>query len=218
MGPMVYRDRRWAGEALARELGEVAGDPVVLGLPRGGVVVAGPVAEALGAPLDVLVARKLGVPWQPELGMGAVAEGGVVALNPQVIRHAGLSPEEIEAVRRREEAEVDRRARRYRADRPRVALAGRTAVIVDDGLATGYTARAAIEAARAAGAARIVLAVPVGAPSTVAELELLADEVVCPLTPPNLMAVGQWYDDFRQVEDGEVVEVLERAARPAPGG
>lgn len=215
---MAYRNRRHAGEALAGHIGPVSGDPVVLGLPRGGVVVAEPVAESLGAPLDVLVARKLGVPWQPELGMGAVAEGGVVALNPQVIRHTGVSPEEIEAVRRREEAEVDRRAHRYRAGRPRVALAGRTAVIVDDGLATGYTARAAIEAARAGGAARVVLAVPVGAPSTVAELESLADEVVCPLTPGNLMAVGQWYDDFRQVEDGEVVEVLERAARPAPDG
>lgn len=215
---MAYRDRRHAGEALAGHLGPVSGSVVVLGLPRGGVVVAEPVADALAAPLDVLVARKLGVPWQPELGMGAVAEGGVVALNPQVIRHAGVSTEEIEAIRRREEAEVDRRARRYRSDRPREPLAGRTAVIVDDGLATGYTARAAIQAARAAGAARVVLAVPVGAPSTVAELETLADEVVCPLVPSNLMAVGQWYDDFRQVEDDEVVAVLDRAAGRRPPG
>jgi len=218
-GMRRYADRVQAGRVLAREMaaGPFA-EPVVLGLPRGGVVVAAEVATALGAPLDVLVVRKLGVPWHPELGMGAIAERGVVLLNDEVVRATGVSAADIERVRRREEAELRRRAEVYRQGRPPRDLAGATAILVDDGLATGFTARAAIESARRGGAERVVLAVPVGAADTVRALRRMADEVVCPLTPRDFAAVGVWYDDFRQVGDGEVVELLRRSAETLSGG
>lgn len=189
-------------------------DPVVLGLPRGGVVVAVPVAEALAAPLDVLVVRKLGVPWHPELGMGAIAEGDVVVVNRDLMEKAGVSDFELEEVEGRERRELERRAVLYRQGSGAVELNRRTALIVDDGLATGFTARAAIASARRKGATSVVLAVPVGAPTTVKELSALADRVVCPMQPPNLGAVGAWYRDFDQVSDDEVIEAIRARSGP----
>ncbi|MBX6386121.1 MAG: phosphoribosyltransferase [Microbispora sp.] len=187
-------------------------DAVVLGLPRGGVPVAFQVARALGAPLDVIVVRKLGVPYQPELGFGAIGEGGVRVVNPDVVRLANVTREEMAAVERAERAELERRARRFRGDRKPVDLAGRTVIIVDDGIATGGTARAACQVARAQGAARVVLAVPVGAPETIASLRRDADEVVCLETPDHFYAIGAWYEDFSQTSDEDVVECLRQAA------
>ncbi|MEO3801839.1 phosphoribosyltransferase [Nonomuraea sp. B1E8] len=191
---------------------------VVLGLPRGGVPVAFEVARELGAPLDVIVVRKLGVPYQPELGFGAVGEGDVRVINPEVVRMADVTPPEMAAVAESERAEVLRRARRFRDDRPPVDLAGRTVIVVDDGVATGSTARAACQVARARGAARVILAVPVGAPDTVASLRKDADEVICLETPAALWAIGVWYSDFTQITDEQVVELLRRAAAPAAEG
>lgn len=214
-----YRDRAEAGRVLAQAVAAESFDrPVVLALPRGGVVVAAEVAAALPAPLDVLVVRKLGVPWHPELGMGAIAERGVMLLNDEVVRAAGVTPTDIEEVRRREEAELHRRSAVYRQGRPALDLTGTTAIIVDDGLATGFTARAAIESARRGGAVRVVLAVPVGAADTVRALRRVADEVICPLAPRDFLAVGAWYDDFAQVTDGEVVAILQRAAEIGSAG
>ncbi|WP_020540943.1 phosphoribosyltransferase family protein [Nonomuraea coxensis] len=187
-------------------------DVVVLGLPRGGVPVAFEVARAL----DVIVVRKLGVPFQPELGFGAVGEGGVQVINPEVVRMAGVTPAEMATVESTERGEVLRRARRFRGDREPADLAGRTVIVVDDGIATGGTARAACQVARARGAARVVLAVPVGAPETVASLREDADEVICLETPAALWAIGVWYDDFTQTTDEQVIDLLRRAA--APGG
>jgi predicted phosphoribosyltransferase/dienelactone hydrolase len=206
-----FRDRRDAGRRLAARLGALADQhPVVLGLPRGGVPVAYEVAQALDAPLDVLVVRKIGVPSQPELGMGAIGEGGARVLNPRVLAAVGVSEEQLAAVEARERVEIDRRARRYRGDRPIEPLTDRTAVIVDDGLATGGTALAAIHTAHALGARRVVLAVPVGAPDSVRALEANA-EVVALETPSSLRSVGEWYEDFRQVSDEEVVDLLRQA-------
>jgi putative phosphoribosyl transferase len=211
----VYADRPEAGRALAERLGAMSGeDVVVLGLPRGGVPVAAEVARALGAPLDVIVVRKLGVPFQPELGMGAIGEGGVRLLNPEVIRAARISQRELARVEERERAELERRAERFRGGRPRLDLAGRTALVVDDGLATGFTARAACRVARALGAARIVLAVPVGSIEAVQIVREDADEVVCLQTPPGFYAIGQWYVDFAQTSDDEVVRLLHPAGTP----
>src|SRR6266566_7393614 len=208
-----FMDRTDAGQALARSLEHLRGtDVVVLGLPRGGVPVAFEVARALRAPLDVIVVRKLGVPVQPELGMGAIGEGGVRIINPEVVAIAHVTDAEIAAVERRERAELDRRARRFRGDRPRTPLAGRTAVIIDDGIATGSTARAACQVARAQGAARVVLAVPVAPPSACAALAADADEVICLETPGHFLAIGEWYQDFSQTSDREVVSLLQRAA------
>lgn len=191
-------------------------DPVVLGLPRGGVVVAAGVARALGAPLDVLVVRKLGAPGNPELGMGAIAEDGVTVLNQGLIDRLRVSPAEVEVVAGREHRELVRRTEAYRGGRPPIPLAGRSVVVVDDGLATGYTARAAIAAVRARGAATVVLAVPVAAPEAVAELSALVEEVVCVESPELLFAVGAAYADFSQTTDGEVESLLaEAVARPA---
>lgn len=207
---MRYGNREQAGRELADLLAADPPErPFVLGLPRGGVVVAAPIADRLQAPLDVLVVRKLGVPWHPELGMGAIAEGDVVEWNEMVIERAGITREEMARVLEAERAELERRARRYRRGPP-PELVGHSAVVVDDGLATGFTALAAVEAARALGANRVVLAVPVGAPDTVERLSRVADRVVCPLTPVDLMAVGAWYADFHQVEDAEVLEILRR--------
>jgi len=209
--PAVFADRPDAGRRLAAKLDHLRhADVVVLGLPRGGVPVAYEVAQALGAPLDVIVVRKLGVPSQPELGMGAIGEDGVRVINETVVRAAHVSADEIAAVERRERAELERRASRFREGRPRVALDGRTAVIVDDGIATGSTAAAACQVARAHGAARVVLAVPVAPPDVAAEIGG-GVEFVCVDAPARLWAVGQWYADFSQTSDDEVVTLLRRA-------
>jgi putative phosphoribosyl transferase len=212
----VFRNRRDAGRQLAARLEPLRDEePVVVGLPRGGVPVAAEVAAALGAPLDVIVVRKLGVPFQPELGMGAIGEDGVRVLNDDVIRIARVSDDEIAEVERRERLEVERRARSFRGDRPAVPLAGRTVIVVDDGIATGGTARAAVEVARAHGARRVVLAVPVAPPDTAAAMREVADEVICLETPAGFSAVGQWYGDFTQTTDAEVVRLLDDAAAAA---
>lgn len=212
-----FADRRTAGRRLAAALEHLRGqDVVVLGLPRGGVPVAYEVAAALEAPLDVVVVRKLGLPGQPELAMGAVGEGGVVVRNERVLALGGIGREELERVRARETAEVEQRARRFRGARARAPLAGRTAVLVDDGIATGATARAACRAVRGLGAARVVVAVPVAAPSAVHRLQAEADEVVCLSSPEGFHAVGSSYVDFGQTGDEEVVRLL-REAGAEPG-
>jgi putative phosphoribosyl transferase len=208
----MYSDRADAGRRLASELARFQGpDLVVLGLPRGGVPVAFEVAQALHAPLDVIVVRKVGVPFQPELAMGAVGEDGVVVVNDRVLAMAGVDRAEFEQVERREREELERRARRFRGDRPRLDLADRTVVIVDDGIATGSTARAACAVARAHGARRVVLAAPVAAPSAVGALQSEADELVLLETPERFSAVGQFYGDFRPTEDAEVLDLLSRS-------
>ena len=212
----MFRDRRHAGTLLGERVRLLAlSDPVVLGLPRGGVVVAAEVARALGAPLDLLVVRKLGAPGNPELGIGAIAEEGVTVFNEGLIARLRVSPAEIEAVAEREHRELVRRTAAYRRGRLPVPLAGRSVVVVDDGLATGYTARAAVAAARARGAAVVVLAVPVAAPETVAEFSSLVERVVCVEVPEFLFAVGAAYADFSQTGDEEVERLLAAAALAA---
>ena len=212
-----FIDRTDAGRRLGGRLGELRGrDVVVLGLPRGGVPVAAEVARALGAPLDVIIVRKLGVPSQPELAVGAVGEDGVLVVNERVARRVHLSEAEFAEMARRGREEVQRRAWWLRADRPRQPLTGRIAVVVDDGIATGSTARAACRVVRAQGAARVVLATPVCAPQTARRLRGEVDEVVCLETPVWFGAVGQFYVDFRQTSDDEVVELLRRGARAVP--
>jgi len=207
-----FADRADAGRRLARLLGHLRGHRVVvLGLPRGGMPVALEVARALGAPLDVIVVRKLGAPAQPELAMGAVGEDGAIVINPEVLRQAGVGDDELAAAREREQAEVATRAVRYRAGRARQPLAGRVAVIVDDGIATGATARAACQVARAQGAARVVLAVPVAPPGWEGRIADAADELVCTHVAANFMSVGQFYADFAQTTDEEVHACLDRA-------
>jgi predicted phosphoribosyltransferase len=206
---VVFRDRADAGRRLgaavaARDLEA----PVVLALPRGGVPVAAEVARALQAPLDVILVRKLGAPGQPELAMGAIGEGGVRVLNDVVIRASAVTASQLSATEEREQRELERRAAVYRRGRAPVEIAGRTVVIVDDGLATGATARAAIAVARAHGAARVVLAVPVAPPDAVVDLAADADEIVTVETPARLWAIGAWYDDFRQTDDAEVERLL----------
>ena len=209
-----FRDRKDAGRQLAERLQSVRGrDVVVLGLPRGGVPVAAEVASALGAPLDVLVVRKVGVPGQRELAMGAVGEGGVGVVDERVVRMAHVPPDEFARAGRRERDELEERVQRFRGGRPPLALTGRVAVIVDDGIATGSTARAACSVARAMGAARVVLAAPVCARESGRSLESDADELVCLHSPRHFGAVGQFYDDFRPTSDDEVLELLERAER-----
>ena len=208
-----FRDRAAAGRRLAERLGYLADeDVVVLGLPRGGVPVAFEVAAALQAPLDVIVVRKLGVPYQPELAMGAIGEDGVLVLNDEVVAIAGVAEAELAALERSERAGLERLAMRFRDGRARAPLAGRTAVVVDDGIATGSTARAACQVARAHGAARVVLAVPVAPRPSLIGLAELADEVVCLETPWSFFAVNQFYEDFSQTSDKEVVALLRRAA------
>jgi predicted phosphoribosyltransferase len=212
-----YRDRRDAGRVLAkavtRRLGRQPGpDPLVLGLPRGGVPVAAEVATAIGGELDVLVVRKLGAPGRPELAVGAIdGEGGRV-LNPLVIAHLGLATDDIERIAAVEQVELARRVADYRGGRPAPRFAGRLVVVVDDGLATGATMRAAVAALRRHAPQQVVAAAPVGAPDTVALLAELADEVVVPLTPSDLRAVGAWYADFTATTDDEVRAVLAAAA------
>lgn len=206
---MPFRDRRDAGQRLAVALQPLADErPVVLGLPRGGIPVAAEVARALDAPLDVILVRKLGVPFQPELAMGAIGEDGVRVLNADVCAAVGADESMIAAVESRERAELEARASRYRAGRPRIDLRGRSVIIVDDGVATGSTARAAIAVAREQGAGRVVLAIPVAPPRTCRELSTVADELVCLEQPEPFMAVGQFYDDFSQTTDAEVVDAL----------
>jgi putative phosphoribosyl transferase len=210
---MTFRDRAEAGRLLAGRLEHLRGsDIVVLGLPRGGVVVATEVARALDAPLDVIVVRKLGVPLQPELAMGAVGEGGVRVLNPEVLRSADVTEEELATVEEAAQGEVVRRAQRLRRGAARVSVAGRTALLVDDGVATGATARAACQVARAQAAAQVVLAVPVAATQAMETLRGVADEVISLHTPVRLGSIGQWYDDFTQTTDEQVVALLEQAA------
>ena len=214
-----FEDRADAGRRLAEALQRYRRrDVVVLGLPRGGVPVAAEVAAALDAPLDVLVVRKLGVPAQPELAFGAIGEGRtdddvVRVLNDVVLRRTGLSPEAIAAVEQAERDELRRRVLRYRAGREGHPLTGRVAVIVDDGFATGATARAAALVARAQGAATVVLAAPIGAAETVAALREVADDVVCLGAPADFVAVGQGYRDFGQTSDDEVCDLLRRSGQ-----
>ena len=211
----MYTNRQEAGRRLAGQLAPTAGeDVVVLGLPRGGVPVAFEVAAVLGAPLDVIVVRKLGVPFQPELAMGAIGEDGVRVDNPEVIDLAGISEAQVAEVERRERAELERRAGRFRRARVRLDLTGRTALIVDDGIATGSTARAACRVARAHGADRVVLAAPVGPPDVDQRFAGEVDEVVVTETPDWFHAVGQAYVDFAPTSDDEVVDLLARAADP----
>jgi len=205
-----FADRREAGRALAALLRPYAGRAavVVLGLPRGGIVVAREVAAALAAPLDIFVVRKLGVPLQPELAMGAIASGGVRVLNASVIETFGISHDVLEQVTRHERQELERRERTYREGRPAVALDGRQVILVDDGLATGATMRAAITAVRDLRPARVIVAVPVGTPETCREVTRIADELVCIETPELFDAVGAWYHDFSQTSDEEVTAAL----------
>ena len=213
---MRFRNRTEAGRLLAARLKDYAQRPdvIVLALPRGGVPVAFEVARALKTPLDVLIVRKLGVPDQPELAMGAIASGGVRVLNEELLRDYPIPAATIETVAAREQVELERRERSYRGDRPAPELQGRTVILVDDGIATGTTMRSAVEALRKRGAADIVIAVPV-APATVgAEFQRLMDHVgfICLATPEPFFAVGLWYEDFDQTSDEEVRDLLKRAA------
>ena len=217
---MRFTDRADGGRALAGLLARYAREPnlLVLGLPRGGVPVAYEVARALGAELDVLVVRKLGVPGHEELAMGAVGPGGVRVLADDVVSALGIEPAEIERVAAREAREVARREAGFRGGRPFPEVRGRTVIVVDDGLATGSTMRAAVATLQRLAPGRLVVAVPVGAPETVDVLEREADEVVCALTPAVFQAVGVWYDDFAQTGDDEVRELLAAAARERTAG
>ena len=211
----MFADRADAGRRLAVKLsGLRSRDVVVLGLPRGGVPVAFQVAQSLQAPLDVIVVRKLGVPFQPELAMGAIGEGGVRVVNQSVVDAAGVTSQQFAAVEQSERRELSRRVARFRGGRAPVPLDGKTAVVVDDGIATGSTARAACQVARALGAARVVLATPVAPPDTVAELHRYADQVVCLHTPRFFRSIGEFYADFTQTTDSEVNALLARASRP----
>ncbi|HTJ40015.1 MAG TPA: phosphoribosyltransferase family protein [Dactylosporangium sp.] len=205
---MSFRNRLEAGEALADRLTAYADRPdaIALGLVRGGVPVAAEVARHLRIPLDILVVRKLGVPWSPEVAFGAVGPGGVQVLNDEIAER--LQPAEIDEVIRNESAELRRRERIFRVGRPPLDLTGRIALVIDDGLATGATAGAAVAVARSLSAARVVLAVPVAADAAIARLRHLADEVVCPLATSNFGAVSRFYDDFRQLSDADVTRLL----------
>ena len=211
---MYFRDRADAGRTLATGLVEYAGRPdlVVLALPRGGVPVGFEVARALRAPLDVFLVRKLGVPGHEELALGAIASGGVRVLNPGVVQALELPDQAIEAVAAAERRELERRERAYRADRPPPDVRGKTVLLVDDGLATGSTMRAAATALRQQGPARIVIGVPVSTPETCDQVREEVDDIVCAITPEVLFGVGAWYQDFSQTTDDEVRELLARAA------
>jgi putative phosphoribosyl transferase len=212
--PLRFANRTEAGRSLAAKLGAYAdrADVLVLGLPRGGVPVAYEVARALHAPLDVFIVRKLGFPGHEELAMGAIATGGVRVLNQEVMSYVDLPDEVIEEVTNREREELQRRERLYRGQRPPPDVQGRIVILVDDGLATGSTMRAAALALRQMRPQKIVVAVPVGAPETCDEFRDEVDEVVCALTPERFVAVGFWYADFSQTTDEEVRELLEQAA------
>ena len=211
---MLFQDRFEAGRVLASKLSHLGNRPdvVVLALPRGGVPVGYEVAKALNVPLDIFVVRKLGVPGQEELAMGAIASGGVRVLNENVIRMLGIPDEVVDAVAAQEERELERREREYRDGRPAIDVRGRTVILVDDGLATGSSMRVAALALRDKNPARIIVAVPVASPATCAEFELEVDQVICAVTPDPFRAVGQWYTDFSQTSDEEVRDLLRRAA------
>lgn len=215
---MRFRDRIDAGRRLAAALTHLRDqDVVVLGVPRGGVPVAAEIARSLRAPLDVIVVRKVGAPRQPELAMGAVGEGGASVVNAAVVRLAGVGPDDLSTAQDRARTEVRRRLQALRGDRAPVRLTGRTTLVVDDGVATGSTARAACLIARSQGAARVVLAVPVGTPDAVRALSDVADEVVCLLRPASFGAVGEFYDDFAATTDREARAILDRAAASRAG-
>ncbi|MGV9417188.1 phosphoribosyltransferase [Streptomyces sp. NPDC003674] len=210
---MRFSDRAEAGRALARPLADLRDrgdlpDPVVLALPRGGIAVAVPVARALSAPLDVLLVRKIGAPHHEEFAVGALAAGDPPLFDAATLGHLGLSEERLAPVVERERRELARRERRYRGDRPPLELRGRTVIVVDDGLATGATARAALRHVRRREPARLVLAVPVGAPDSLDALAAEADTIVCPHRPAAFSAVGQFYDDFGQLSDADVLDAL----------
>ncbi len=211
-----YRDRRDAGRALAAGLGDYADQPhvLVLALPRGGVPVAYEVARALNAPLDVFIVRKLGVPGHEELAMGAIATGGIRVLNEQVIGMLGVTEDAVAAAATREQEELERREREYRGSRPAPAVQGRTVILVDDGLATGATMRAAAAALRVQEPERLIVAVPVAARETCEEFREEVDDVVCTVTPEPFYGVGMWYEDFSQTTDEEVHELLGQAKAP----
>jgi predicted phosphoribosyltransferase len=212
MRPQRFRNRTDAGRQLAEKLAAYTDRPdaLVLALPRGGVPVGYEVARALGARFDVFLVRKLGVPGYEELAMGAVASGGVRVLNDEIVRGLGISEHEIDAAAARELQELARRERLYRGDRPPPDVAGQTVILVDDGLATGATMRAAVAALRQRQPARIVIAVPTASPDTCDALKAEADDVVCAMTPEPFFAVGHWYEDFTQTTDDEVGELLAR--------
>jgi putative phosphoribosyl transferase len=209
-----FRDRLEAGQLLGRELARrTIENAIVLALPRGGVPVGYEVAKALGAPLDVFIVRKLGVPGQEELAMGAIASGGVRVLNRDVLDYARVTPQQLDAVTAREERELARREAEYRGNRGPLDVRGRTVIVVDDGLATGSTMRAAVQALRAMEPKRVIVAVPVGAAQSCEELREIVEEIVCLRTPDPFEAVGQWYDDFTQTTDAEVHALLSRNPR-----
>ena len=217
MKPQRFRNRTDAGRHLAEKLAAYANrsDVLVLALPRGGVPVGFEVARAVGAPLDVFLVRKLGVPGYEELAMGAVATGGVRVLNDEIVRGLGISEHEIDTVVARELQELARRERLYRGDRSPPDVTGRTVILVDDGLATGATMRAAVAALRQQQPARIVIAVPTASPDTSEALKAEADDVICVITPEPFFAVGHWYDDFTQTTDEVVRELLARGGSTA---
>lgn len=208
-----YRDRKEAGQVLAQKLQAYANrnDVIVLALPRGGVPVGFEIAKSLGVPLDVFIVRKLGVPGYSELAMGAIAMGGAQVFNDDVIREFSISKEEIKAVITSEEAELERRVFAYRGDHPFPSLHDKTVILVDDGIATGATMRAAVKALRQLQPTSIIIAVPVAAKDMCESIQLLVNELICPLRPPFFHAVGAWYDDFSQTEDEEVYTLLKEA-------
>lgn len=212
-----YHDRTEAGRRLARALREYAGRPdlLVLALPRGGVPVGAEIAQALQAPLDVFIVRKLGVPAHPELAMGAIASGGVRVIDRAVMEQFGVTEAELAAVAAVEGQELERRERLYREGRPSPDVAGRTVILVDDGLATGATMAAAATALRARQPASLIVAVPIAPPETCEAIRVLVDDIICPVTPEPFVAVGLWYDDFSETTDEEVRELLARTAQHA---
>jgi putative phosphoribosyl transferase len=215
----LFRDRRDAGRKLAQRLDAYAGsgDVIVLALPRGGVPVGLEVAIRLGAPLDVLVVRKLGVPGHAELAMGAIASRDIVVTDHEIVTMLGIPHEAFARVEASERAELERRERIFRAGRPVLDIAGKTVIIVDDGLATGSSMAAAIDAIRTRNPARLVAAVPVAPPETCQALAVRADEMICLYTPERMFAVGLWYEDFTQTTDAEVKRLLDAAASRQPG-
>ena len=218
----MFRDRNDAGRQLAGRLTSFrGGDPVVLALPRGGVPIGAEIARAIDAPLDIVLVRKIGVPFQPELALGAIVDGEEpeLLIDDQLMTLLAIPQRYVEEQRRRQLKEIERRRRLYLAGRPPVAVAGRTAIVVDDGIATGYTVRAALRAIRRRGPRHLVLAVPVAPPETVASLAAEVDEIVCLSTPDHFGAIGQFYADFRQIEDAEVIVLLrELTSAPAATG